>query len=191
MKLIQSLIENGNDVLFEKLYSSIKKWQMSYMLIKKKREIASGMEFSHLRLFAAQIDENILKQYKEELYKTKSSISLQFERYNTKIEYELLEAFTKTLNILEKKIEESVLLHHTEPTKFPIYIPKKDEISTLVKEVFEACHDASLKHDIQINLYHLKDAHQQTNKENMEYIGKRENVIRDKISALRAIAQII
>jgi len=191
MKLIQSQIENGNDMLFEKLYSSIKKWQMSYMLIKKKREIASGMEFSHLRLFAAQIDENILKQYKEELYKTKSSISLQFERYNTKIEYELLEAFTKTLNILEKKIEESVLLHHTEPTKFPIYIPKKDEISMLVKDVFEACHDASLKHDIQINLYHLKDAHQQTNKENMEYIGKRKNVIRDKISALRAIAQII
>lgn len=191
MKLIQSQIENANDALFEKLYSSIKKWQMNYMLIKKKREIASDMEFSHLRLFAAQIDENIVKQYREELYKTKSSISLQFERYNTKIEYELLEAFTKTLNILEKKIEESVLLHHREPTKFPIYIPKKDEISMLVKELFEACHDASLKHDLQKNLYHLKDTHQQTNKENMEYIGKRKNMIRDKISALRAIAQII
>lgn len=191
MKLIESQIENANDMLFEKLYSSIKKWQMSYMLIKKKREIASGMEFSHLRLFAAQIDENIVKQYKEDLYKTKSSISLQFERYNTKIKYELLEAFTKTLNILEKKIEESVLLHHSEPTKFPIYLPKKDEISMLVKEVFDAYHDASLKHDIQINLHNLKDAHQQTNKENMEYIVKKKNVIRDKISALMAVAQII
>lgn len=191
MKLIESQIENANDMLFEKLYSSIKKWQMSYMLIKKKREIASGMEFSHLRLFAAQIDENIVKQYKEDLYKTKSSISLQFERYNTKIKYELLEAFTKTLNILEKKIEESVLLHHSEPTKFPIYLPKKDEISMLVKEVFDEYHDASLKHDIQINLHNLKDAHQQTNKENMEYIVKKKNVIRDKISALMAVAQII
>ena len=116
---------------------------------------------------------------------------MQFAKHNTQIKYELLEAFTKTLNSLEKKIGESVVLHHQEPTKFPIYLPKKDEISTIVKEVFNQHHDASLKHDIQINLYHLKDAHQQTNKENMEYIGKRENVIRDKISALRAIAQII
>ena len=191
MKLIQSQIENDNDALFEKLSSVIKKWQMSYMLIKKKREIASGMEFSHVRLFAAQIDENIIKHYKEQLYKTQNSISLQFARHNTQIKYELLEAFTKTLNSLEKKIEESVLLHHQEPTKFPIYFPKKDEISTLVKEVFEQHHDASLKHDIQINLYNLKDAHQQTNKENMEYIRKRMNVIQDKISALTAITQII
>lgn len=191
MKLIQSQIENANDVLFEKLYSAIKKWQMRYMLIKKNRAIASDMEFSHLRLFAAQIDENIVKQYKEELYKTKSSISLQFERHNTKIKYELLEAFTKTLNTLEKKIEDSVLLHHKEPTKFPIYLPKKDEVTMQVKEVFESYHDTSLKYDIQINLYHLKDAHQQTYKENIEYIEKRKNVIQDKISALRAIAQII
>lgn len=191
MKLIASQIENDTDVLFEKLYASIKKWQMSYMLIKKKSEIASGMEFSHLRLFAAQIDENIVKQYKEELYKTKRCISLQFERHNSNIKHELIEAFRKALYTLEKKIEESLILHHKEPTKFPIYLPKKDEIVILVQEVFEACHDASLKHDIQINLYHLKDANQETYKENMEYIGKIKNVIRDKISALQAIRDII
>ncbi len=191
MKLIQSQIENGNNTLFEKLSSSIKNWQTSYMLIKKKREIASGMEFSHLRLFAAQIDEKIIKHYKEQLHKTQKNISLQFAKHNTQIKYELLEAFTKTLNSLEKKIGESVLLHHQEPTKFPIYLPKKDEISSIVKEVFNQHHDGSLKHDIQINLYHLKDAHQQTNKENMEYIGKKVNVIQDKISALTGISKII
>ncbi len=191
MKLIQSQIENANDALFEKLSSSIKDWQERYMLIKKKREIASDMEFSYLRLFAAQIDEKIIKHYKEQLYKTQNSISLQFVRHNTQIKYELLEAFRTTLGSLEKKIEESVLLHYQEPTKFSIYFPKKDEISLLVKEVFEQHHDASLKHDIQINLYHLKDAYQETNKENMEYIEKSMNAIRDKISALTAISQII
>ncbi|MFT5661998.1 MAG: small GTP-binding protein [Sulfurimonas sp.] len=191
MKLIHSQIENANDALFEKFSSSIKDWQKRYMLIKKKREIASDMEFSHLRLFAAQIDENVIKQYKEQLHKTQNSISLQFVRHNTQIKYELLEAFRKTLSTLEKKIEESVLLHFQEPTKFPIYLPKKDEMSTLVQEEFKQHHDASLKHDIQIKLYHLKDAHQETHKENMDYIEKSMNVIQDKISALTAISQII
>ncbi|CAA6807877.1 MAG: Putative ATP /GTP binding protein [uncultured Sulfurovum sp.] len=190
MKLIESQIESGNKQLFKKLYSSVKKWQMSYMLIKKKRDIASGMEFSHLRLFAAQIDENIMKQYKEELYKTRNSISLQFEKHNSKFKYELIVAFRTSLNTLENKIENSVLLHQKEPTKFPIYFPKKDEISMLVKEVFDANHDASLKHDIQIKLHHLKDTNRRIYKDNMDYIGKRQNVIRDKISALTAIAKI-
>ena len=191
IKLVESQIEKGTQLLFEELYSSIKEWQMSYMLIKKKSDIASGMEFSDLRLFAAQIDENIMKQYKEELYKTTNSISLQFERHRSNIKYELLEAFRETVHTLEKKIEKSVDLHHKEPTKFPIYFPKKDEISILIKELFEAHHEASLKHNIQIKLYHLKDANQKTYKEKIEYIGKRKNVIRDKIRDLKAISKII
>lgn len=66
MKLLKN-VELDTDESFREVFRIVKndivKWQENYELIRKNREIASDIEFSNTRHFAAKVYENVIRVF--------------------------------------------------------------------------------------------------------------------------------
>ena len=69
--------ESFRDV-FKLIKNEINKWQEPYELVRKHREIASDLEFSNTRHFAAKVYENVLNTYQEAILENISALRKKF-----------------------------------------------------------------------------------------------------------------
>ncbi|MCP4970159.1 MAG: ATP-binding protein [Arcobacter sp.] len=133
-------IEINSDNAFRNVYIEIKnrihRWQEPYELIKKHREIASDLEFSTTRHFAAKIYENVLKYYHRAILENISALRKKFAYFNGALSYSYIQTTQATIAHFEQQIAESVILYEKEPTKFTVYHPREDEIITKLKANF-------------------------------------------------------
>ncbi len=133
-------IEINADEAFRDVYRNIKnrihRWQEPYELIKKHREIASDLEFSATRHFAAKVYENVLRSYHRAILENISALRKKFAYFNGALSYSYIQTTQATIAHFEQQIAESVLLYEKEPTRFTVYHPREDEILTKLKANF-------------------------------------------------------
>ncbi len=133
-------VELNTDKAYRDVYKNIKqkvhRWQEPYELIKKHREIASDIEFSATRHFAAKVYENVLKNYHQAILENISALRKKFAYFNGALSYSYIQTTQATIAHFEQQIAESVLLYEKEPTKFIVYHPKEEEILAKLKTNF-------------------------------------------------------
>ncbi len=132
--------ELATDEAFRDVYSFINsevaKWQEPYELIRKNREIASDLEFSNTRHFAAKIYENVLKTYHTAILENISALRKKFAYFNGALSYSYMQITQATIAHFEQQIHESEELFKKEPSRFAIQHPREDEIFTKLKANF-------------------------------------------------------
>ena len=133
-------VELNTNESYRNVYRNIKhrvhRWQEPYELIKKHREIASDIEFSTTRHFAAKVYENVLRNYHRAILENISALRKKFAYFNGALSYSYIQTTQATIAHFEQQIAESVVLYEKEPTKFRVYHPREDEILTKLKANF-------------------------------------------------------
>merc|ERR1711879_1038473 len=88
-------VELNSDEAYRNVYRNIKnrvhRWQEPYELIKKNREIASDMEFSSTRHFAAKVYENVLRSYHRAILENISALRKKFAYFNGALSYSYIQ----------------------------------------------------------------------------------------------------
>lgn len=139
IKLLKN-VELNTDEAFRNVYRHIKteveKWQEPYELIKKHREIASDLEFSNTRHFAAKVYENVLRSYHRAILENISAVRKKFAYFNGALSYSYIQTTQATIGHFEQQILESEELYKKEPSRFAIQHPREDEILTKLKANF-------------------------------------------------------
>ena len=133
-------VELESNESYRNVYREIKhrihRWQEPYEQLKKNREIASDMEFSSTRHFAAKVYENVLRSFHRAILENISALRKKFAYFNGALSYSYIQTTQATIAHFEQLISESVNLYEQEPTKFTIYHPREDEILTKLKANF-------------------------------------------------------
>ena len=133
-------IELDTDSSFRKVYENIKSridsWQEPYELLRKNREIASDLEFSNTRHFAAKVYENVLNSYNSAILENISAFRKKFAYFNGALSYSYIQTTQATISFFEQQIVESEELYKKEPTKFSIHHPRKEDIFAKLKTNF-------------------------------------------------------
>ncbi|WP_320035021.1 dynamin family protein [Halarcobacter sp.] len=133
-------VELDSNEAYRNVYREIKhrihRWQEPYEQLKKHREIASDMEFSSTRHFAAKVYENVLRSFHRAILENISALRKKFAYFNGALSYSYIQTTQATIAHFEQQIAESVTLYEKEPTKFTIYHPREDEILTKLKANF-------------------------------------------------------
>jgi predicted GTPase len=139
IKLLKN-IELDTDESFRDAYKLIKnevnKWQEPYELIRKHREIASDLEFSNTRHFAAKVYENVLNTYQAAILENISALRKKFAYFNGALSYSYIQTTQATIAHFEQQILESEELYKKEPSRFAISHPREDEIVAKLKANF-------------------------------------------------------
>ncbi len=139
IKLLKN-VELNSDEAFRDAYRIIKndvvKWQEPYELIRKQREIASDIEFSNTRHFAAKVYENVLKSFHRAILENISALRKKFAYFNGALSYSYIQTTQATIAHFEQQISESEELYKKEPTRFAISHPREDEIIAKLKANF-------------------------------------------------------
>ena len=127
--------ESFRDV-FKLIKNEINKWQEPYELVRKHREIASDLEFSNTRHFAAKVYENVLNTYQEAILENISALRKKFAYFNGALSYSYIQTTQATIAHFEQQIFESEELYKKEPSKFSVSHPREDEIVAKLKANF-------------------------------------------------------
>ena len=139
IKLLKN-IELDTDESFRDAYKLIKnevnKWQEPYELIRKHREIASDLEFSNTRHFAAKVYENVLNAYQAAILENISALRKKFAYFNGALSYSYIQTTQATIAHFEQQILESEELYKKEPSRFSVSHPREDEIVAKLKANF-------------------------------------------------------
>ena len=139
IKLLKN-VELDADESFRNAYRIIKnevrKWQEPFELIKKHREIASDLEFSNTRHFAAKVYENVLITYHRAILENISALRKKFAYFNGALSYSYIQTTQATIAHFEQQILESEELYKKEPSRFSIQYPREDEIVAKLKANF-------------------------------------------------------
>lgn len=136
LHIIQNAVNEANGTLYAKLEKSLQDWQIRYETIRKSEPLYSDIEFANLRKFASKVYENFLKSFNDEIHDSYARISSQFNHLSSAINFNYKNATEVSIGFLERKIYSSIELYEQEPTKFPLYRPKLDEIRIKLKENF-------------------------------------------------------
>jgi GTP-binding protein EngB required for normal cell division len=139
IKLFKNIELNTTDAfldVYEEIKSKIDSWQEPFELLKKHREIASDLEFSNTRHFAAKVYENVLNTYHSAILENISAFRKKFAYFNGALSYSYIQTTQATVSFFEQQIIESEDLHKKEPTKFPVQYPRKEEIFAKLKTNF-------------------------------------------------------
>lgn len=192
-------VELNSDESLRDVYRIIKhkvnRWQEPYELIKKNREIASDLEFSATRHFAAKVYENVLRSYHRAILENISALRKKFAYFNGALSYSYIQTTQATIAHFEQQIAESVLLYEKEPTKFHVYHPREDEILTKLKANFgfEKIEDflTSKRNYLFKVIKYSKEQYLEINEDRINFvISKKEQYI-DKIKDLEVIKEEI
>lgn len=122
--------------IYRLIRKDIVKWQEPYELIRKHREIASDIEFSNTRHFAAKIFENVLKSYYTAILENISALRKKFAYFNGALSYSYIQITQATIAHFEQQILESEELYKSEPTRFTIQHPRQEDILIKLKVNF-------------------------------------------------------
>jgi len=177
--------------VFRKVKYKVHRWQEPYELIKKNREIASDLEFSLTRHFAAKIYENVLRSYHKAILENISALRKKFAYFNGALSYSYIQTTQATIAHFEQQISESVELYEKEPTKFTIYHPREDEILTKLKAnfSFEKIEDfLTSKRNYLFKIVHYsKNQYLEINNDRIEFIQSKKEQYIKKIKEIRDI----
>ncbi len=188
-------VELNSDEAFRNVYRSIKnrvhRWQEPYELIKKNREIASDLEFSSTRHFAAKVYENVLRQYHRSILENISALRKKFAYFNGALSYSYIQTTQATIAHFEQQISESVNLYEKEPTRFTINHPREDEILTKLKANFgfEKIEDflTSKRNYLFKIIQYSKNQYSQLNKEQIDFVQSKKEQYISKIEDIKKI----
>ncbi|NQY52135.1 MAG: dynamin family protein [Campylobacteraceae bacterium] len=192
-------IEINTDEAYRNVYRILKhnvvRWQEPYELIKKQREIASDLEFSSTRHFAAKVYENVLVNYHRAILENISALRKKFAYFNGALSYSYIQTTQATISHFEQQIQESVALYEKEPTKFTISHPREDEILTKLKTnfAFEKIEDflTSKRNYLYKIIKYSKIQYLEINETSINFVQKRKEVYENKISELEKIKERI
>jgi predicted GTPase len=192
-------VELDTNEAYRNVYRNIKqkihRWQEPYEQLKKHREIASDMEFSSTRHFAAKVYENVLKSFHRAILENISALRKKFAYFNGALSYSYIQTTQATIAHFEQQIAESVQLYEKEPTKFSIYHPREDEILTKLKANFgfEKIEDfltSKRNYLFKISQY-SKNQYIEINKDRIEFVESKKLEYLEKIEDIKAIKEEI
>ncbi|MGA1933716.1 dynamin family protein [Arcobacter sp. YIC-464] len=198
IKLLKN-IELNTDEAFREVYRIIKnevaKWQEPYELIRKHREIASDLEFSNTRHFAAKVYENVLRSYHRAILENISALRKKFAYFNGALSYSYIQTTQATIAHFEQQISESEELYKKEPTRFAIQHPREDQILTKLKANFgfEKIEDflTSKRNYLYKIVKYSKEQYLEINKDRIKFVREKENQYHEKINDLEKIKEEI
>jgi len=192
-------VELNSNEAYRTIYRNIKqrihRWQEPYEQLKKHREIASDMEFSSTRHFAAKVYENVLKSFHRAILENISALRKKFAYFNGALSYSYIQTTQATIAHFEQQIAESVQLYEKEPTKFSIYHPREDEILTKLKANFgfEKIEDfltSKRNYLFKISQY-SKNQYAEINKDRIEFVESKKLEYIEKIKDIENIKKDI
>ena len=183
----------NTDAAFRDVYEDIKAridgWQEPYELIKKHREIASDLEFSNTRHFAAKVYENILNSYQSAILENISAFRKKFAYFNGALSYSYIQITQATIASFEQQIIESEDLYKKEPTKFSIQHPRKEDIFAKLKAnfAFEKIEDflTSKRNYLYKVVKYSKTQYSEINKDRIEFVKSKKSEYLEKLEDLR------
>lgn len=198
IKLLKN-VELNTDEAFRNVYRHIKteveKWQEPYELIKKHREIASDLEFSNTRHFAAKVYENVLRSYHRAILENISALRKKFAYFNGALSYSYIQTTQATIGHFEQQILESEELYKKEPSRFAIQHPREDEILTKLKAnfAFEKIEDflTSKRNYLFKVVKYSKQQYLEINEDRINFVKSREAQYIQKIKDLEKIKEEI
>ena len=186
--------ESFRDV-FKLIKNEINKWQEPYELVRKHREIASDLEFSNTRHFAAKVYENVLKTYHTAILENISAIRKKFAYFNGALSYSYIQTTQATIAHFEQQILESEELYKKEPSKFSIQHPREDEIVAKLKANFgfEKIEDflTSKRNYLFKIVKYSKEQYLEINADRINFVTSKKEQYLEKIKDLEAIKEEI
>ena len=198
IKLLKN-IELDADESFRDAYRIIKnevtKWQEPYELIRKQREIASDLEFSNTRHFAAKVYENVLRTYHRAILENISALRKKFAYFNGALSYSYIQTTQATIAHFEQQISESEELYKKEPSRFSISHPREDEIVAKLKANFgfEKIEDflTSKRNYLFKIIKYSKEQYLEINEDRIKFVTSRKEQYLEKIKDLEKIKEEI
>lgn len=198
IKLLKN-IELDTDESFRDAYRIIRneviKWQEPYELIKKHREIASDLEFSNTRHFAAKVYENVLSTYQAAILENISALRKKFAYFNGALSYSYIQTTQATVAHFEEQIYESEELYKKEPSRFSIQYPREDEIVAKLKANFgfEKIEDflTSKRNYLFKIVKYSKEQYLEINEDRIKFVRSRKEQYLEKIKDLEKIKEEI
>ncbi len=194
LKLIQDDVNKQNDLIYKKLESDILKWQHPYELIRKTDPIHSDIEFANIRKFASKVYENFLKPFNHEIKSSYAGICSQFNHLSSAVSFNYQNATEVCVAFLEHKINKSIELYEQNPTQFPLYRPKPDEIKQRLRVSFHLYELENLMNSNQTFLdkdyAHLMEKFKSIKEEKIEFINQKIKRHENLISELESLKGI-
>ncbi|RXJ86318.1 dynamin family protein [Arcobacter sp. CECT 8985] len=181
--------------VYRKLESEVHKWQEAYEKIRKHREIASDLEFSNTRHFAAKVHENVLKDYQKAILENISALRKKFAYFNGALSYSYIQTTQATIAHFEQQIKESEDLYKKEPTKFSVNHPREDEILTKLRAnfAFEKIEDflTSKRNYLFKIIKYSKEQYLEINEDRIKFVESKKQNFKNKIDKLIEIKKSI
>ena len=198
IKLLKN-IELNTDAAFRDVYGDIKSridgWQEPYELLKKHREIASDLEFSNTRHFAAKVYENILNSFQSAILENISAFRKKFAYFNGALSYSYIQITQATIAYFEQQIMESEELYKKEPSKFSIQHPRKEDIFAKLKTnfAFEKIEDflTSKRNYLYKVVKYSKTQYTEINADRIEFVKSKKSEYIAKVEDLQKIKEEI
>jgi GTP-binding protein EngB required for normal cell division len=198
IKLLKN-VELNTDESFKDVYNlinnEVRKWQEPYELLRKHREIASDLEFSNTRHFAAKVYENVLKTYHTAILENISALRKKFAYFNGALSYSYIQTTQATISHFEQQILESEELYKKEPTRFSISHPREDEIVGKLKANFgfEKIEDflTSKRNYLFKIVKYSKEQYLDINEDRINFVKSRKEQYLDKIKDLEKVKEEI
>mgnify|MGYP005985004483 CR=1 FL=1 len=196
IKLLKN-VELETDEAFREVYrhirKDVKKWQEPYELLRKHREIASDLEFSNTRHFAAKVYENVLSSYHRAILENISALRKKFAYFNGALSYSYIQTTQATVAHFEQQIHESEELYKKEPTRFSIQHPRQEDILTKLKANFgfEKIEDflTSRRNYLFKVVKYSKEQFVDINEDRIKFIKSKEAQYQEKIKDLEKIKE--
>ena len=186
--------ESFRDV-FKLIKNEINKWQEPYELVRKHREIASDLEFSNTRHFAAKVYENVLKAYHTAILENISALRKKFAYFNGALSYSYIQTTQATIAHFEQQIHESEELYKKEPSKFSVSHPREDEIVAKLKANFgfEKIEDflTSKRNYLFKIVKYSKEQYLEINEDRISFVKSKKEQYLEKIKDLEKIKEEI
>ncbi len=181
--------------VYRLLKSEVHKWQEPFEKIRKHREIASDLEFSFTRHFAAKVYENVLIEYHKAILENISALRKKFAYFNGALSYSYIQTTQATIAHFEQQIKESEELYKKEPTKFSVNHPREDEILTKLKVnfAFEKIEDflTSKRNYLFKIVKYSKEQYLEINTNRIKFVESKKEVYLNKIKKLQEIKNSI
>ena len=133
---IQEAVNVNNLWVYQSLEKRVLRWQAPYEIIRKREAIHSDIEFANIRKFASKAYETILKPFHDEIANSYAKISSEFNHLSSAVSFNYQNATEVCVAFLETKIEKSIDLYEENPTRFSLYVPKKEEIKERLRTSF-------------------------------------------------------
>ena len=186
--------ESFRDV-FKLIKNEINKWQEPYELVRKHREIASDLEFSNTRHFAAKVYENVLNTYQEAILENISALRKKFAYFNGALSYSYIQTTQATIAHFEQQIFESEELYKKEPSRFSVSHPREDEIVAKLKANFgfEKIEDflTSKRNYLFKIVKYSKEQYLEINEDRISFVKSKKEQYLEKIKDLEKIKEEI